>query len=94
MKRHIFTFLIFLLPLFSFADREAESDSSRSQSDVAVFEDLNASEAERIVDKYSGKISDAFSQGVEAVAPTVKEGFVIVVKLQKELYICFQLYFS
>lgn len=37
------------------------------------------SEAERIVDKYGGKIADAFSEGLSKVAPVAEDGFRIMV---------------
>ena len=43
---------------------------------------VNATKAERIIDKYTGKISDAFNQGLDKVTPVAKQGFEIAVKLQ------------
>lgn len=43
---------------------------------------ITVTEAERIIDKYSEKISDSFNEGITKIAPSVKEGFEVVVKLQ------------
>lgn len=41
------------------------------------------SEAERIVDKYSGKIADTFTKGLNTVVPAAKDGFNMVVKYEQ-----------
>lgn len=38
-------------------------------------------ETERIIDKYSGKIADSFTQGLEKVTPIAEDGFKIAVKV-------------
>ena len=40
------------------------------------------SNAERIIDKYSGKIANTFIAGIEKITPVAINGFEVVVKLQ------------
>lgn len=42
----------------------------------------NITEAERIIDKYGGKIVDGFNSFVEKATPYAEEGFKMVVRLQ------------
>lgn len=67
MKNLILVFLISLVSLSTYAN-----DTTTT----------SISEAERIFDKYSGKIVDGFNSVVEGVTPVAIEGFEIVVKLQ------------
>lgn len=62
--------IIFLLVLFSIPSYTQKLDSIRIK------------ETERIIDKYSEKISDSFSNLVHGITPDIKEGFAIVVKKQ------------
>lgn len=41
---------------------------------------VQLSDTERIIDKYSEKIANAFSEGVEKVAPVAEQGFQIAVR--------------
>lgn len=70
----IFTFLFSLI---SFADTTSVSDTSTS-----ISTNPSISEAERIVDKYGGKIIEGFNSLVQKATPVAKEGFKIAVKLQ------------
>jgi len=39
-------------------------------------------ETERIIDKYSDKISQSFEEGLQKVAPVAEQGFEVAVRLQ------------
>ena len=47
-----------------------------------VVSEGTLTETERIIDKYSSNISDAFTNGVEKVLPFAEDAFNMVVKLQ------------
>jgi hypothetical protein len=57
----------------------ATTDSTQVDSLITIE---NITEAERIIDKYSSNIVDAFNQTVASVTPLAEEGFKMVVKLQ------------
>lgn len=67
----------FLFSLISFADTTSVSDTSTS-----ISTNPSISEAERIVDKYGGKIVEGFNSLVQKATPVAKEGFKMAVKLQ------------
>ncbi len=69
MKK-ILTLLVFTL--FSFV-----VNAQQPTVDTATI-----SNAERIVDKYTGKIADAFTNGIEKVTPVAIDGFKLVCRLQ------------
>lgn len=60
----------------------AQTDTTSVTVNSLQLDSLQISEAERLIDKYSGKISDAFTSGIESVAPMAKNGFEAVVRLQ------------
>lgn len=43
---------------------------------------VNTTQAERIIDKYTGRISEAFEEGLNKITPVAEQGFEIAVKLQ------------
>tara|TARA_R110000796_G_scaffold146955_3_gene263698 strand:- start:4153 stop:4641 length:489 start_codon:yes stop_codon:yes gene_type:complete len=43
---------------------------------------INASEVERIVDKYTGKAVEGFNSVVDKITPSAEKGFEVAVKLQ------------
>lgn len=48
-----------------------------------VIDTLQITQAERIIDKYSEQISEAFSKGVEKITPVAEEGWKLAVEYQK-----------
>jgi hypothetical protein len=78
MKR-LLTFLI-LLSTFNIA--LAQEKTKIEEITTVSVDSVTLSETERIVDKYTGKISDGFNKLVETATPYAEEGFVMVVKLQ------------
>jgi hypothetical protein len=71
MKKQLILILLLLTSVsYTFADSIPTLDTSTIYN------------AERIIDKYSGKISESFSEGIKQVAPVAKQSFYMVVKLQ------------
>lgn len=54
------------------------SMSSWSQDSTVV----TTTQAERIIDKYSGKISDTFNEGIKKITPMAEKGFDVVVRFE------------
>ena len=73
MKK-LFTVLLLTVSIFSYS----QTDST----EVQMLDSINITEAERIVDKYSGKVVETFKEFTQAITPSIKEGFGMVVKLQ------------
>jgi len=71
MKQLLFIF-IFTLGLCGYSQEKS----------LDTLSNVDITQAERIIDKYAGKISDAFNEGLEKVTPVAEEGFKIAVKLQ------------
>lgn len=69
MKSKLLLLMFLTLPLFSF-------------SQVADSSNITVTEAERIIDKYSEKISNSFNEGIKSITPLAEEGFIIAVRLQ------------
>jgi uncharacterized membrane protein len=79
-------FALFLIAIL-FAELNTLSANNAEPSTTAVTDstitlEKGVSEAERIIDKYGGKIVDGFNTLVSKAVPYAKEGFVIAVKLQ------------
>ncbi len=68
MKKKV---LITIMLMFPFIMLGQENDSIPS-----------VTQAERIIDKYGGKIIDGFNKAVENVTPYAEEGFKMAVRLQ------------
>lgn len=49
------------------------------------IDSLQVTQAERIIDKYSGQISEAFNSGVEKITPVAEQGWEMAVKYQVAL---------
>lgn len=43
---------------------------------------VSITQAERIIDKYTGEITNAFEKGLERITPVAEQGFEIATKLQ------------
>lgn len=65
-------FILLFIPIIGFS-QEKSTDTISS---------LEITEAERIIDKYSGKIANSFNEGINKITPMAEEGFEIAVKLQ------------
>lgn len=88
MKK-IFLLLVLLVsaPMFSQTTEVVKERISKIENTVDILKkadaaDVEITEAERIIDKYSGKISDTFEKGLETVVPVAEQGFEIATKLQ------------
>ena len=64
--KKLILFIILLIPTITFSQKDS----------------LDITETERIIDKYSEKISQSFEQGLEKVTPVAERGFEIAVRLQ------------
>ena len=62
--------------------------SVTAQNENKEVKESNVSETERIVDKYSSKLAENFSQFMETATPMAQEGFKVVVRLQIAKGIC------
>lgn len=68
--KNLFMMIVCLLSLNNYSQQPTDSL------------DINITETERIIDKYSDKIADSFNKGIEKVAPVAEQGFEIAVKFQ------------
>lgn len=69
-----FLFMVLMLPLITLAND--------STSVISEITNVDETQAERIIDKYGGKIVEGFNNFAEKATPYAEEGFKVVVKLQ------------
>ena len=82
MKKVLLFVIAIMFATFSVNAQTASDSTALADSTIKVEVPTTASEVERLIDKYGGKIIDGFNSVVEKATPYAKDGFRIAVKLQ------------
>lgn len=82
MKKVLLFVIAIMFATFSVNAQIASDSTALADSTIKVEVPTTASEVERLIDKYGGKIIDGFNSVVEKATPYAKDGFRIAVKLQ------------